>query len=229
MRSDLQSFQRYWLMIATTVAALAGGVHGEEAGLSSAGDPYPLPTCVVLDSPLYDDSSILDFDGREIRVCCEDCVGEFNDKYDTWIRVVDERIVMQETPYYPLATCLVDGKSLDEVSTVDFVFRNRLFRLCSDDCRQAVEQHPGKYFGLLNEAVIKKQKPGYPSAACIVSGKPLGEDAVDHVVGNQLVRLAGKEQLDEFEKNPGKYLAELRKLAKDKSQQRDEVPSSVPE
>jgi hypothetical protein len=35
-------------------------------------------------------------------------------------------------------------------------------------------------------------------------------------VGNQLIRLASSEQIDKFEEIPGKYLAELRKLAKDK-------------
>ncbi len=218
MRFDVCSFHRSWLVIARAVAvvAIAGGLRGEEPGPADAGDPYPLPKCVVLDAPLDDEAEVFDVGDREIRVCCEECLETFEQGRDVWMGVVDERITRQEMPYYPLTTCLVDGKSLEDLGAVDFVLLNRLFRLCSDRCRKTLEQQPAKYFGLLNKAVIKKQKPQYPLATCIVSGQPLGKDAIDHVVGNQLIRLAGLEQLDQFDENPGKYLYELRKLAKKK-------------
>jgi YHS domain-containing protein len=220
MRSEVYSIHRRWLVIAAvavvTVAAVVGRVQGDEPEATADRDPYPLPKCVVLDAPIYDWAEVFDVGDREIRVCCEECVKEFNQSPDTWMGVVDERIVQQETPYYPLTTCLVDGKPLEGSEELDFVFRNRLFRLCCDRCRQALEREPAKYFALLNKAVIEKQKPHYPIATCIVSGKPLGKEALDHVAGNQLVRLADPKQLEKFDENPGKYLEELRKLAKPK-------------
>ena len=217
MRFRVCSFQRQWLVIAAAVAvvAIVGTVRGEEPEPADS-DPYPLTICVILDAPIYEWAEIFDVGDREIRVCCEECLEAFEGSLDIWIGVVDERIVQQEIPYYPLTTCVVDGKPLEGSEELDLVFRNRLFRLCSGRCRETLDKQPAKYFGLLNQAVIEKQKPHYPLATCIVSGEPLEKDAVDHVVGNQLVRLAGPEQLEKFDENAGQYLDELRKAAKTK-------------
>jgi len=199
------------MVAAVAVVAIVGHVCADEP----ESDPYPLRKCVILDCPLGDGAEVLYVGDREIRVCCDQCVNEFS---DTWIDVIDERIIEQQTPFYPLKTCVVDGKLLDDFNTVNKVAGNRLFRLCSDDCCKAVEQQPAKYFGVLNKAVIKQQKPNYPLAKCVVSDEPLGKDAIDHVVGNQLIRLSSSEQLDKFNANPGKYLQELRQLSKKKAE-----------
>jgi len=218
MRYAVSSVRRHWIVIVMVVVSVGGEVRSEEPDSFEARDPYPLLKCVVLDAPMYEEAETFDVGDREIRVCCEECMQTFMAGTDSWIDVVDERIIEQETPYYPLTTCIVDGKSLDDFGAVDFVFRNRLFRLCSEDCRKAIEQQPAKYFGLLNKSVIKKQKPKYPLAKCIVSGQPLGKAAIDHVVGNQLIRLAGPKQLEKFDETPGKYLSELRKLIEERSE-----------
>ena len=124
--------------------------------------------------------------------------------------MVDDRIKEEQGPFYPLDTCVVDGTKLDDSNRLDVVFRNRLFRVCSDECQKKLEQSPAKYFALVNRAVVKKQKAGYPLSACVVSGKPLGPDAVDHVVGNQLVRLADADQIEPFNQNAGEFLAKVR-------------------
>lgn len=211
MRFDIYSFQRHWLVMVTAVvvAAIVGDVCADEP----ESDPYPLRKCVILDCPLGDGAEVLYVGDREIRVCCDQCVNEFS---DAWLDVIDERIIEQQTPFYPLKTCVVDGKTLDDFNTIDKVVGNRLFRLCSDDCHKAVGQQPAKYFDVLNKAVIKQQKARYPLAKCAVSGEPLGKNAIDHVVGNQLIRLSSSKQLDKFDANPGKYLEELHKLAEKK-------------
>lgn len=177
-------------------------------------DPYPLTRCVVQESVVDAKSEIFEVKGREIRVCCEQCLGQFNDDPDRWLELVDEQIIKQQTPFYPLETCAVDGKSLKETFPVEVVFRNRLFRLCSDACHAKLKAEPGPPFEALNRAVLKKQKVAYPLTKCLVSGKPLGAKAIDHVVANQLIRLAGPEQLDKFEETPGSYLEKLRALRK---------------
>ena len=212
MRFDIYSFPRHWLVMVTAVALAA--LVGDACANEPESDPYPLRNCVILDCPLDDGAEVLYVGDREIRVCCEDCVNQFSAGENTWIGVVDERIIEQQTPFYPLKTCVVDGKLLDDFNTINKVVGNRLFRLCSDHCCKAVEQQPAKYFGVLNKAVIKQQKPNYPLAKCVVSGEPLGKDAIDHVVGNQLIRLSSSEQLDKFDANPGRYLQELRQLSK---------------
>ncbi|MCP4853762.1 MAG: hypothetical protein GY903_04640 [Fuerstiella sp.] len=219
MRIDICFFRQHWLVMVTAVAvaAIVGDVSATEPESSPTDDPYPLVKCVILDGALDDGADVLYVGDREIRVCCQECVNEFSGSEETWIGVVDELIIEQQVPYYPLNKCIVDGKLLDDFSTIDKVVGNRLFRVCSDDCCQAVEQQPATYFGVLNKAVIKKQKPTYPLAKCVVSDEALGKHAIDHVVGNQLIRLSSSEQLDRFDTNPGKYLQELRQLMKKKA------------
>jgi YHS domain-containing protein len=218
--SRRRCFLMVWVVVALAAVvagagALAAGRH-EETTDGSEGDPYPLRNCVILDVELDQRSVALAFSGREIRVCCRDCASEFKRNYDRWIGVVDQRITEEQEAFYPLGTCVVDGTKLDDGSRLDFVFRNRLFRVCSRECQEQIERAPAKYFEALNRAVIDKQKPGYPLDKCVVSGKPLGAEAVDHVVANQLVRLAGANQVPRFNKNPAKYLAEVRAAAKQK-------------
>lgn len=215
MRRDISGFvRRVWLALVpvAALAAAVGGVCGGESEDVSTADPYPLRNCVLRNCPLDDAIEVLYVGDREIRVCCQQCVDEFSAGENAWLAVVDERIVQQQTPHYPLKNCVVDGKPLDDFNTIDKVFNNRLFRLCSDDCCAALEEQPAKYFARLNEAVIEKQKPNYPPARCIVSGEPLGKDAIDLVVGNRLIRLANAGQVDQFDENPGKYLEQLGKL-----------------
>ena len=178
-------------------------------------DPYPLVECVILDVPLAKGARVFSHLGREIRVCCQECVEEFRKNHFTWTTAIDERITNVQRPLYPLATCVVDGKPLEEGHVIEAVVRNRLFRLCGYDCQDELDKHPEQYFPRLNAAVVAKQKPRYPLDKCVVSGKPLGPKAVDCVVGNQLVRLADDKQLSRFLRSPGpgKYLAELRTAA----------------
>lgn len=192
------------------LSALVGEALGEEPTPETEADPYPLRNCVILECPLEDEIETIFVGDREIRVCCEQCVGTFNDSQDSWIEVVDEQLIAQQAPFYPLQRCVVDGKPLGDFSAIDFLRNNRLFRCCSQECCQAIEQQPTKYFDLLNKAVVKQQKPEYPLATCVVSEERLGENAIDYVVGNQLVRLADSDQIEAFDENPGKYLEQLR-------------------
>jgi len=180
------------------------------------GDPYPLEKCIVCEQILDDLAVIVDFFGREIRFCKEDCRSDFESGHDTWIRTIDERITDQQRDVYPLKTCVVCDTPLEESAELDEVFLNRLFRLCSYDCQEKLKKGAAKYFDKLNRAVVEKQKKSYPLKKCIVSGKPLGDEAVDHVVANQLVRLADYGQIDSFNETPGKYLAKLREVLRQK-------------
>lgn len=54
--------------------------------------PYPLTTCVVSDEKLGEmgDPVILNYEGREIRLCCEGCVEKFKKNPATYIKKIDE-------------------------------------------------------------------------------------------------------------------------------------------
>jgi len=189
-----------------------GRVQGQEIIEPGIGDPYPLEICLLSDEPLEDDPEIFDYQGQEVRVCCNDCMSRFADEAFLHVDAIKKRLIEQQKPVYPLKKCIVTGKALDG-DAVDFVFRNRLFRLSSSDAEVELKKNPSKYFGDLDFAVIEKQKGSYPLKTCVVSDKALGDDAIDHVIANQLVRLADFDQILEFNKNPGKYLYKIRSAA----------------
>ncbi len=195
-------------ILAPRVAVQAADPEDDDA----AGDVFPLRNCPVCDVKLGGSDKITRQENRELRACDQECLEELLGDYYNFLELIDEQIVLEQTDDYPLATCLVSGKSLEDNTPVNVVFRNRLFRVCREDCRYKIEQAPAEYFAKLNTAVVEKQKADYPLAKCIVSGKPLGLEAVDHVCANLLVRLADASQLNRFNESPGKYLEELRKL-----------------
>ncbi len=222
MRVKFSSCRRCCLpaVAVLVIIGLLASAEADGADDASAGDPYPLPNCVILEEPLDKRAKVLEHLGQEVRVCCRECADEFDKNFHNWMAVINQRIVRTQRDYYPLETCVVDGASLKDTSPLDVVFRNRLFRLCSFQCEEKLKKEPAKYFARLNAAVVEKQKPGYPLDKCIVSGKPLGKAAVDHVVGNQLVRLANANQVERFNQTPGKYLLQLRELAKKKDRKK---------
>ena len=210
---------RVRLITVSLLAAMVVSAPSAEPVDPGVGDAYPLALCVITETELDDEIKVLTHEQREIRVCCKDCVKQFYDSPNQWLDKVSELIVQQQTPYYPSKKCVVTGKALGK-EPVDFVFRNRLFRLCSKDCQYKIEKKPAKYFGELDLAVAEKQKTTYPLTKCVVSGKPLGKDVFEHVVANQLVRLAGLDQFEQFNTNPAKYLLKIQTAAKKKRQRK---------
>lgn len=199
----------WWTIAASGLFTVSQTIGAAEPTDASVGDPYPLTNCVVLEVPLEDKSYSLEDPARDIRVCCRDCVEAFKRDYSKWIGAVDDRIVEQQTPHYPLSVCVVDGTALTDGVGFNFVFRNRLFRLCNDDCRKAVEEHPAKYFQKLDKAVVDKQREKYPLTTCLVTEKPLGAKPYEFVVANRLVRLSDISQREKFDLETGKYLQRL--------------------
>ncbi len=176
---------------------------------ADAKDPFPLSECPVCGTPL-EAKTIVVQGPIDIPVCSKDCADSARQNMGDLVRTIEKRIIEQQLPFYPLTTCVVDDTKLGEGVGFNHVFRNRLFRLCSEDCRIKLEAEPADYFELLNEAVIKKQKATYPLTTCLVSDQPLGADAVDYVVANQLVRLAQESLKAKFNRQAGLYMEKLR-------------------
>jgi len=210
MHVRCSSFLRRGLVAFGALTLIGQLATTEALGNDYVGDPFPLEKCIVCDEILDDLAVILDFFGREIRLCKEECNSEFVGDTQSWIRMIDERITDRQQDVYPLKTCVVCGKALEGSYALNEVCLNRLFRVCGYECQDKLQEDPAKPFAKLNRAVIEKQKKSYPLKKCIVSGKPLGKSAVDYVVANLLVRLADAGQIDSLNENPAKYLAELR-------------------
>lgn len=199
------------------LGARAAAQEADSADDDEAGDVFPLLNCPVCDVELGGQDVVIRQENRELRTCDEECREELLGNYYSFLKLIDEQIVLEQSDCYPLETCLVCGKSLEGKDPLEVVFRNRLFRVCRDDCRYEIEPEPAKYFAKLNAAVVEKQRADYPLRTCIVSKQPLGEKAVDHVCANLLVRLADAGQINRFNERPGKFLEELRELREKES------------
>jgi len=193
-----------------TVAAEPGG---------RIGGPYPLATCPVSGKPLdvMGDPIVRVYDGREVRFCCEKCVPKFEADQANYQKKIDAQIIRQQKPSYPLATCVVSGEVLGNPEIgdpIDFVYGDRLVRLCCKRCKSDFMADPGRYLKKLDTAIRVAQGPGYPLTTCPVSKMGLESGAamggpIDRIYANRLVRFCCKKCLGKFEKDPAGFLAML--------------------
>jgi YHS domain-containing protein len=181
------------------------------------GDPYPLDTCPVTGEQLGAEAPpiVMMHEGREIRLCSAACIKKFEDGAAEYIKQIDHKIIEQQLPRYPMRMCPVSGDPLgSKGKPVNYVHNNRLVRLCCSECVKAFKEDPGKYVGMLDEAVIAREKGRYPLSTCLISGQRLGSmgQPVDYVVANRLVRFCCAGCLTAFNRAPSAHLETLDKM-----------------
>ncbi len=122
----------------------------------------------------------------------------------------DAEIIRQQGPSYPLMKCVSSGEAFGESEKpIDYVVKGRLVRVCCEHCKHDVDNDTAAMFKKIDEAVIAAQKPTYPLTTDPVSGAALGKDAIDYVHGTRLIRLASKDSVAGFEKDPKAALAKV--------------------
>lgn len=193
---------------AAVVLIVGGAAFAQD---KASGDIYPLDTCPVSGEKLGGAMGapvVFAFEGREIRLCCAGCKSKFEKESAKYLAQIDEAIVKQQTPLYPMAKCVVTPE--EDAGKVNYVYKNRLVRFCCKDCIKDFNADPAKFLGQLDKAVIEKQKAAYPATTCVVSGKKIEDGkTVDFVTGNRLVRFCCSDCVAEFKKDPLKYLSKL--------------------
>jgi hypothetical protein len=176
--------------------------------------PYLLDTCPITGKPLDSMGGVVIevIDGREVRFCCAGCPPQFKADKEAKFKEIDAKMIAQQLPYYPLDTCVVSGDKLDSKgSAVDFIYGNRLFRTCCNDCKDEFLADPAKFVPELDEAIIKAQKKSYHLDYCVIGRGPLdGMGGPDHmIVGNRLVELCCAGCRPKVLKDPLKVFAEI--------------------
>jgi len=174
------------------------------------GDPYMLPTDALTGDPLgpIEKQVKIEVEGREFRFANRENADKFKADAQKSIAAVDEKMIRDQKPFYPLEICLVSDEKLG-ADAVDIVYLNRLVRLSNRDHVTTLRKDPAKYIEKLDQAVIAKQGPKYAAKTCPVSSEPLGGEMgppVDYVVGNHLVRLCCKKCKKQIENDPLKYV-----------------------
>jgi YHS domain-containing protein len=173
-------------------AAMTAAPHN---AASYSGDPYPLDTCPVSGEKLGKDAvtvalegmSDAKLNGTQVKFCCPKCEASFKADPAKYTGKMNEAIVKAAGPY-ALKNCIVMKDEALEPDAKTVVYQNRVYRLCCKKCVGRFEKDPAKYAKEYETQVIAAQKPAYKLTTCPISGKPLGEGAVDLVINGRLVR-----------------------------------------
>jgi len=195
------------------------------------GDPYPLDTCPITGKKLgaMGDPVTKLYDGREVRFCCPACPPKFEKDQAANLAKIDEKIIKDQGPLYPLKTSVVTSKDLP-TKPYEFVFGNRLIRLGAQSEKADFIKDPTKHLAALDKAVVEQQGKDYVLKTCPVSKEEFGGDMgkpVDLVVGGRLVRLCCNDCKKDVEKDPAKFIAmvdeaRIGKAAKSGADDKDE-------
>ena len=136
-----------------------------------AGDPYLLGTDPVSGGKLPDKPVVYGHEGRELRFADEKSLATFKAGPADYLAKVDQQMIQQQLPFYPLTTCMISGDKLggDMGKAVDLIYMNRLVRFCCSDCVKEFKKDPAKYVkqmeaeGITLEKVPVAVKPPAPS------------------------------------------------------------------
>jgi hypothetical protein len=189
----------------------------EAAPAERAYEPNTLNVCPVSGEELgsMGEPITVTVEGRDVRLCCKGCVRKIEAEPAKYLKVVDEGLAAQQKPYYPLTKCLVSGEPLVEDGKdvgVDVMLKNRLFRICCENCIKGLKKDIDAHFATLDAAVKEAQAAEYPLTTCAVREKSklgaMGEPA-ELVVGNRLVRFCCEACLPKFDKDPLGSIARL--------------------
>jgi hypothetical protein len=181
--------------------------------------PYLLDTCPITGNKLgsMGEPPVEIIDGREVRFCCAGCIPKFKANKVAKFKEIDAKMISLQLPYYPIDTCVVSGEKLDSKdAVVNFIYGNRLFRTCCNDCKDEFLADPSKFVPELDAAIIKIQKKSYPIDYCVIGrGELDGMGGPDNmIVGNRLVQLCCAGCQPKVLKNPLAVFAEIDKAKK---------------
>jgi len=174
------------------------------------GDPYPLDTCPISGKKLgaMGDPVSKSYDGRQVRFCCPACPEKFEKDQAANLAKLDEKMIKDQAPLYPLKTSVVTGKDLP-AKPYEFVYGNRLVRLGAESEKADFLKDAKKNIATIDKAVIGAQGKDYPLKTCPVSKEALGEmgEVKDIVVAGRLIRLCCNDCKKDVEKDPAKFIA----------------------
>ncbi len=182
--------------LSAALAPLAPRTPAPAAGSDYSGDPYPLETCPVSGEKLGKDAVTVvlegmkdaKLNGTQVKFCCPKCVEGFKADPAKYTGKMNEAIV-KAAGEYPIKACIVMTDEVIDSDAKIVVHHNRVYRLCCKKCVTRFERDPSKYVQEFEARVIAAQKAAYKATTCPVSGKPLGDGAVDMVLKDRLVRV----------------------------------------
>ena len=149
------------ILIAAALFAFAAFAFGEETApaVVDAGK-YPLNVCPISGEKLGEmgDPVVKEYEGREVKFCCKNCVGTFEKDLKSSFKILDEKIVAATKDSYALTTCVVSGEALGGMGEpVNYMYKNQLVKFCCANCIETFEKDPGKFLAMIHPAAEVKE------------------------------------------------------------------------
>jgi YHS domain-containing protein len=172
------------------------------------GDPFYPATCAVCATPRWKTGTSITHlhAARELRFCSAGCRQQFAADPAGVLRELDEFLINDQRPHYPVTTSIVSGEPLGEYP-LDLIWHNRLIRLAAEKEKSEFLARPEAYLAKLDQAVIRAQSPVYGPTKCPVQGDFLDESQiVEIVIGNRMIRLCCAKCAVIVRRNPAQYV-----------------------
>lgn len=174
-----------------------------------AGDAYYLSGCASCGGTLGAKGEAIELllEGRELRFCTAACRDAFVADPVRGLARIDRVIADDQRNWYPPGPSIVSGRALP-AQPVEFVWRNRLFRVADQAERDLVLAAPRDMLRRLDAAVIQAQRGAYGMPdRCPVQGDILpGDTPLDLVVANRMVRVCCPRCARVVRARPSSYL-----------------------
>ena len=111
---------------------------------------------------------------------------------------------------YYLSTCAVcDGLLGTKGDSPEVSHEGRRCRVCSRDCAQAFAHAPAASIEHVDAVMIVDQRPHYPLAVSLMSGRELGATPVEFIWGNRLFRACDEAERGAILASPGRFMRKL--------------------
>jgi YHS domain-containing protein len=116
---------------------------------------YAIDYCIVSGEKLGSKGEPVKYNlkGREIQLCSPACLKIFKKDPASYLAQLDQAIIESQRKNYPLSTCVVSGEKLGEMGKpYNYVYQNRLVRLCCSGCVETFNKDPKKYLKMIDDA-----------------------------------------------------------------------------
>jgi hypothetical protein len=112
---------------------------------------------------------------------------------------------------YPLTTCVISGNDLKVMGEPYLIEVNgREVQLCCKGCENKVRADPATFLKKIDQAVIEQQLDSYPLTTCLIDKvETLGDDAINLVWENRLIRFCCRPCSREFLADPATPIQDL--------------------
>jgi len=173
---------------------------------------YPLTTCAVSGKPLGATPSTFQAAGRTFQTCSDQCQATVEKDPATFVAKLDEALIAQQLPTYPLETCPITGLQLGSMGApTQLVIDGTLVQLCCRGCTAKAKATAATIVARIHDEAFAQQDESYPLTTCAISGAAFPADVapVNVMLGTTLVKIATQHGADTIAKAPAKYLAKI--------------------